>query len=702
MVLAALALSYCSSVPPSKKGFREMNPDPYLWLEEVESPRALDWVRDRSAHALAVLTGGSRSAAIEKEVRKVTLAKDRIAFPDLRSGWVYNFWQDEKHVRGLWRRVKFEEYSHPQPRWEVVLDLDELARAEKENWVWAGARFLPPGNQLALILLSRGGKDAAVTREFDVERKGFVSGGFELPEAKGGVTWIDHDRVLVATSFGKDSVTASGYPRIIKLWKRGQPLSEALKVFECQVKDVMASAFVSFRPEGNVTLLERRHGFFEQERFVLEGDLSLRKVPVPDSAESYGLFNGELILQLREDWESNGKNFTAGSLVAFRLNAPTGSSPSLIWSPDQKSAIQSVVISKDRMFVSLLENVQARMLRFELSDSGHWRADPIEIGDFKAADFVASDSFDDRIVFRSETFLDPTALFSISSSGSVPKKLKELPRRFDPAGLKMSQAFATSRDGTKIPYFIVRKNGLKLDGTTPVILNGYGGFEISKTPYYLESFGNTWLEKGGAFVLANIRGGGEFGPRWHQAALLEHRQRAFDDFIAVAEDLVSQGVTQPKRLGIWGGSNGGLLVGAVLTQRSELFGAVVCEVPLLDMLRYTKLLAGASWMAEYGDPESPAMAKVLLKYSPYQNVKSHSAVPYPEALIMTSTQDDRVHPGHARKMAARLEELGQPVLYFENVEGGHGGAANLDQLVRRRTLALSYFFRRLVDAASVN
>lgn len=660
--------------------------DPYLWLEEIDSERALAWVRERNEKTLRRLAHDPLYPSLEEDVRRILTARDRIPLPSLESGWVYNFWQDADHVRGLWRRTRPEEYARDEPAWETLLDLDALARRENENWVWQGASVLP-GSDRALVFLSRGGKDARVVREFDLSRRAFVPEGFFLPEAKSRVAWLDADTLLVGTDFGPGSLTDSGYPRQVRRWRRGAPLADAELLFEGAPSDVSVSAYTSFRPEGRLAVLLRAPSFFQEECRLLEPDGTLLPVPFPSDIDFRGVFQGRLLGLLRRPWRVGDRNFPAGSLVALPAGAPPERAE-LLLAPDERTSLLGVSGSRSALYVSALENVRGRLYRLAPGPSG-WSRAAVPLPDHGAVGVVSADDADDLLYLRYESFAVPSTLYVLESASREPRPIKRLPERFDARGVRVDQFEAVSADGTRVPYFVVGREGR---GPRPTILHGYGGFEIPQTPAYLGTLGKAWLESGGLYVLANIRGGGEFGPRWHQAALRENRPRAFEDFLAVAEDLVRRGLTEPRRLGILGGSNGGLLVGACLTRRPDLFGAVVCQVPLLDMLRYPRLLAGRSWVAEYGDPDDPAMAAALRSYSPYHNVRP--GVRYPPVLFITSTRDDRVHPGHARKMAALLEARGNgDVLYYENIEGGHGAAANLEQ--RARMLALQYlFFRR--------
>jgi prolyl oligopeptidase len=677
---------------------RAAETDPYLWLEDVQSAKSMDWVKAQNEKSLGVLTKDKRYAGIEKDVRKIIMAKDKLAYPGLRGGWVYNFWQDGDHVRGLWRRTKPEEYAKADPKWDILLDIDKLNVDEKQDWVWEGAQCLPPAYDDCLISLSHGGKDAVVVREFSVAKDAFLPEGYSLPEAKTSIAWLDSGRIWVGTDFGPGSMTKSGYPRIVKLWTRGEPLAQAKTVFEGDADDVAAAASTEFRPEGSVSVVDKQVTFWTAKHWVVQPDGSLKLVPLPEDADVKGVFDGELLAVLRSDWKAGTKTLPQGALIALPLGSLWDAKPEeeaeLVFAPDARSSISSVASSKSYLYIDTLQNVQGKVLKASKTASG-WHIETLPLPELGTASVRAADDYADPIYLSYESFVVPTTLYSYDGTGSAPSTVKSLPARFDSKGLVAEQFEATSKDGTKVPYFLVHKEGLKLDGTHATLLYGYGGFEISMDPYYLNDMGKVWASQGEVFALANIRGGGEFGPKWHEAALKENRQRAYDDFIAVAEDLISRKVTSPRRLGIMGGSNGGLLVGATFTERPELFNAVVCQVPLLDMIRYTKIAAGPSWIGEYGDPEDPKMAEAILKYSPYQNVKK--GVKYPEVLFVTSTKDDRVGPVHARKMAAKLEAAGDKTLYWENIEGGHGAAADLEERVKMKSLQFDYLFRKLVD-----
>ena len=667
--------------------------DPYLYLEEITSTQALDWARQQNAKSTGELGADPGFEKLRKRLLGILDSQDKIPWITKQGKYFYNFWRDEAHPRGLWRRVaSLDEYRKAAPAWETVIDLDALAKAENENWVWSGAECLYPKYEQCIVKMSRGGSDAVVAREFDAVARRFVEGGFQLPEAKSFVAWKDKDTIYVGTDFGPDTLTDSGYPRLTKEWKRGTPLSEARLIYEAKKTDIYTVTGRSW-DHGHVRdFVKRGISFYEQESFLRRND-KLEPIPVPISAE-IDTWDDQLLIALRDDWETGGKTWPKGSLLAVPLESFLKGKGELtaLFTPAANKSLSYFSPLKSALIVAELEDVHNKA-NVWTHRGGKWKTTPFDAQgaiSFKA-DAVEPDDTD-QYWFVSTNFTLPSTLSMVKLNGKE-EQLKQSPAFFDATGLVVEQHFAISKDATRVPYFQVSRKDLALDGQNPTLLNGYGGFEISLEPYYNPLVGAAWMEKGGVFVQANIRGGGEYGPAWHQAAVKENRQRAYDDFIAVAEDLIQRKVTSPARLGIEGASNGGLLMGVMLTERPDLFGAVVCEVPLLDMKRYNKLLAGASWMAEYGNPDVPAEWEALSRYSPYQNVKAD--VKYPRTLFTTSTRDDRVHPGHARKMVARMIDQGHDVLYYENIEGGHGGAANNEERAFMSTLAYTFLSRQL-------
>ena len=667
--------------------------DPYAWLEDITGDRALAWVRSQDAKTTAILEASPDFERIRMQLLEIFNSKKRIPFVDKHGSYYYNFWRDADHVRGIWRRTTLDEYRKENPAWETVLDIDALAASEKQNWVWRGETVLKPDYDRSLIALSRGGADAAVVREFDLNTKQFVASGFELPEAKSDVSWRNRDAIYVGTDFGPGSTTDSGYPRVIKEWKRGTPLADAKIVFEGERSDVSDSANV-VHDHGHVyEFIDRAVTFFESEELLRRGD-DWVKIDKPADAD-LGTYSDYLLLRLKSDWKINGAAYRAGSLLAEKLDDYLAGKREFIklFVPTERKSLASYSATKNYLVLNEMDNVRSKPVLLYAAD-GSWMPTDIETPGFATVDIGGIDADESDDYFETiEDFVTPSSLYLGAAGKPASELLKSMPAFFDADGLEVAQYEAISKDGTHVPYFQVSKKGMNLDAFNPTLLTGYGGFEIALQPSYIASAGAAWLQRGGVYVLANIRGGGEFGPDWHNAARKEHRQRAYDDFIAVAEDLITRKVTSPKKLGIEGGSNGGLLMGVMLTQRPDLFGAIACQSPLLDMRRFNKLLAGASWVDEYGNPDDPADWAYISKYSPYQNVQKDRQ--YPPILFTTSTRDDRVHPGHARKMAARMEEQGHDILFYENIEGGHAGSANNEQRAFMSALVYTFLWKEL-------
>jgi len=685
MLMTSMVASAADTAPESAD-------DPYLWLEDVEGAKALDWVRAHNAVTAKALEDQAEFKSIETRLLSVLNSNARIPFVTKLGEAYYNFWRDAEHVRGIWRRTSLEEYRKTAPVWETVLDLDALAKSEGENWVWKGSDCLYPDYDRCLLKLSRGGGDAVVVREFDLKSKSFVADGFVLPEAKSDVAWSDRDHLYVGTDWGPDSLTDSGYPRIVKLWSRGKPLADAETVFTGQATDVSVSASVSDEPGYHREFVRRAITFYTNEQFVIS-DGALVKLELPDDAEA-SAYQDQLTVQLRNAWTVQGHTYPAGALLAIGFDDFLAGKRGfdLLYTPGPRKSLAGVAALHSGLIINELDNVRNRLYVLRHLH-GKWVRKPLPAPAFGTIGVAAIDEKSDDYFLTSTDFLTPTSLYLGSLAKSERTLLKQLPTFFNADGLEISQHEAKSKDGTRVPYFQVSRKGIKLDGKNPTLLYGYGGFEVSLTPTYSAGIGSSWLERGGVYVLANIRGGGEFGPEWHQSAIKAHRQRAYDDFIAIAEDLIARKLTSPAHLGIQGGSNGGLLMGVMLTQRPDLFSAVVCQVPLLDMKRYSHLLAGASWMGEYGNPDSADEWEWIRHYSPYHNL--HKDQKYPRVLFTTSTRDDRVHPGHARKMAALMEAQGHDFLYYENIEGGHGGAANNQQQAHMNALAYTFLLQQL-------
>ncbi len=670
--------------------------DPYLWLEDVEGERALDWVRAQNKVTQQKLEQEADFAQLRDDLLAILDSHDRIPFVRRRGEFLYNFWRDQENPRGLWRRTTLDEYRKPEPKWDVLLDLDAVAKAEQENWVWSGVSLLQPDYTRALVSLSRGGADATTTREYDVAKREWVTDGFVRPEAKGSLGWIDQDHVFVQTDFGPGTLTTSGYPRITKRWTRGTPLTAAETIYEVQPDDMSVSAVHDDSPGFERDFVRRSLAFYNNELYFLPKSGTLIKLDLPNTAEKH-IFQRYVAVELRDPWTVSGKTFPSGALLVGLFDDLISGKPNfeMVFEPTLTTALVGFSFTIDHLLLNVLDDVKHRVYVLTPERSG-WNRQPLS--DIPALGRVvvsAVDSDHSNEYFLTTTdYLTPTTL-SLAEIGQAPQPLKSLPRFFDAQGLGIRQHFATSADGTKIPYFLVGPRDLLPNGNHPTLLYGYGGFEISMLPYYNAGVGRAWLSQGGVYVVANIRGGGEYGPRWHQAALKANRHKAYEDFAAVAKDLVARKITSPQRLGIQGGSNGGLLVGNMITQYPELFHAAVCQVPLLDMQRYNKLLAGASWMAEYGNPDLPEEWEFIQRFSPYQNVRADGD--YPAVLFTTSTRDDRVHPGHARKMMARMAAQGHSVWYYENIEGGHGGAANNQQAATMQALAYTFLKQQLME-----
>mgnify|MGYP001296967056 CR=1 FL=1 len=673
--------------------------DPFQWLEEVEGKKALDWVRAQNERSLKILQADARYQDLEAKSLAILEAKDRIPMPGFRGGQVYNFWQDDVNVRGVLRRTAVESYRSATPSWETVLDVDALSKAENANWVYKGSNCLAPEERLCLLSLSEGGKDAVEAREFDNASKSFVAGGFKLPAGKQSFDWLDKDSLYVAREWGPDTMTESGYPFIVKLWKRGQKLDDAVEVYRGKQTDVAASASVLRDPDGMVqaVLFTRYPSFFETE-YYLSTDKGPVRLPFPMKSTMQGYVSGQLALSIEEDWSRNGMAHPKGTLLSFDLAElkanPEAAKVTVIYTPGPRESIEQAASTRNRLLVAVYENVKGGLYSYTYA-KGVWTRTKIGLPANASIGVVSAREEDDKAFVNVAGFLEPDALYFGDAADGKFEKVKSLPPRFDSSGMEVQQYEAKSSDGTLIPYFVVHPKGMKLDGANPTLLYAYGGFQVSMTPSYSATVGKLWVERGGVYVLANIRGGGEFGPAWHQAGLKTKRQIIYDDFHAVAEDLIARKITSTRRLGIQGGSNGGLLMGVAMTQKPDLWNAIVIQVPLLDMLRYDKLLAGASWVGEYGDPDDPVEGAFLRKISPYHNLKA--GVKYPEPFFVTSSKDDRVHPGHARKMAAKMESMKLPFLYYENIDGGHAAAANQRERAKRVALEFTYLTRKLMD-----
>jgi prolyl oligopeptidase len=672
--------------------------DPYIWLEDVTGDKPLEWVKLRNMESRKELEEAPGFKALKVDLLAILDSRARIPYVSKRGPYYYNLWRDAKNPKGVWRRTTLDEYRKAEPTWDVIIDVDVLAKQEHENWVWRSAQLLKPAYRRALVSLSRGGADATVIREFDMESRSFVKDGFQLSEAKSGVSWIDENHVYVGTDFGPGSLTSSGYARVAKLWTRGTPLKEARTVFEGQPTDVSVRAYFDNTKGFERHFVSRAIAFYKSELFLRKPDGTLSKVEVPEDASSDVNFEW-LTVELRTPWTVGAQTYPAGALLAARFDDFMRGKRELtvLYDPTPTTSLAGYSWTRHHVILNVLDDVKNSLSVLTPGPDGWKRYSLAGAPPFARVSASAIDPEEsDEYFMEVSGYLTPSSLL-YGRVGQPAEKLKQLPTFFDATGLEVSQHFATSKDGTRVPYFQISPKRMPLDGARPTLLYGYGGFEVSMTPGYSASVGRGWLSQGGVYVVANIRGGGEYGPRWHQAALKQNRLRAYEDFAAVAEDLITRKLTSPRYLGSQGGSNGGLLTGNMFTLYPHLFGAVVCQVPLLDMRRYSKLLAGASWMAEYGDPDKPEEWQFIKTFSPYHNVRAD--VKYPPILFTTSTRDDRVHPGHARKMLARMREMGHDVRYYENIEGGHGGAANNEQIAHMQALAYTFLTAKLKQGA---
>jgi len=670
--------------------------DAWIWLEDLDGKRAMDWVAAHNATTEKRLEADPRYKTFYDEALAIYGAKDRIPAPMFLNGRIYNFWQDEQHLRGILRRTSLDDYRGAQPKWETVLDIDALGKTEGKSWVYKGADCLEPEQRLCLVSLSDGGEDAVEVREFDLATGTFVKGGFHIPRAKQGVTWEDADHLLVATEWTPGEVTESLYPYVIKRVTRGRPLSEAVEIYRGQKSDVGSFPAVMHDGQGNsLTLISRGIDFFHQQSLIVGSDDKVHELAIPQKVSVAGLVSGRVVFRLDEAWGDLPSGAVASAPLEAMRAHPEAIKATLAWAPGPKEALDGISATKDRLLLSVLDNVNGRLLSLAPKSDSGWTTASLPLPDKLALNFGSADTRSNLTFASAEGFTTPDTLYLVDAASGTAQPVKSLPARFDATGLVVEQREAKSTDGTAIPYFLVHRKDIPLDGSTPVLLNAYGGFQSSSTPYYATIQGKLWMERDGAFAVANIRGGGEFGPEWHEAALKTRRQVAYDDFASVARDMIGRKITSPRRLGIIGGSNGGLLMGVEMTEFPELYNAVVIQVPLLDMIRISKIAAGASWQGEYGDVYAdPEARKFWLKTSPYHALRK--GVKYPEPYIFTTTRDDRVGPQHARKFAARMEELGLPFYFYENTEGGHGSGADIRQSAKTAALWVTYLSRKLM------
>ena len=701
--LSFAALLICTAVRPAMA--QTLSPvtvdDPYIWLEEKDGPKAMEWVAIENGKTIPRLENDPRYAGFYKDAYAIASAEDRIPYPALTYGRVFNFWRDAAHPHGVWRWTTEASYRTAQPVWTTVLDLDSLGKAEGKTWVWKGANCLSPEERLCLLSLSDGGEDAVTVREFDLGSGQFVADGFVLPLSKQDASWLDGNTLLVSRDWGPGTMTASGYPFVVKTLSRGQPIDQAKEVYRGMQAD-QVGAFPTVLTDGQghrVPLILRGTTFFGHETFVLTPKGTV-KLPLPEKSETRGMMDGHVLIKTSEDWTAGGRTIPAGALVSVERTELNGGpvSPTVLFQPNARQSLDGAAPTRSRVVAVILDNVRSRVLTFTPGSKG-WASQQVALPDNAAIDVATATDRSDDLYVTVTSFITPTTLWSVNAATGKGAQVKAMPARFDASNDVVEQFETTSTDGTRIPYFIVHRKEIPLDGSTPTIMTAYGGFEVSYTPYYPATLGKLWIERGGSFVVANIRGGGEFGPAWHEAGRKTSRQIIYDDFAAVARDIFTRKLSNPAKFGIYGGSNGGLLMGVEMEQHPDLWGAVVIQVPLLDMLRYELIQAGASWVDEYGSVSVPAEEAFLRTISPYQNLKKDGT--YPEPFIWTTTKDDRVGPQHARKFAARMSEYGLPYLFYEDTAGGHSGDADIAQGARLQALQMTYFSQKLVGPGRV-
>lgn len=676
-------------------------PDHYQWLENVSGEKAMAWVRAENERSAKVLESDPRFSSLRAAALKIAESPDRLPEPDINGGDVFNTWQDPQHVNGILRRTTLADYLTKDPHWTTLLDYDALGKQDNQKWVAHGRDCLYPGNELCLVSLSAGGEDADTVREFNLKTAKFVSNGFVLPRSKQSTAWIDKDTLLVARDWGPGTMTKSGYAFVIKMWKRGQPLEQAKEVYRGTPTDVWANPVTLQDSERHqVSMVVRGLNFFESEYSLLTS-AGVKKIALPGKTNIVGLLHGQIIVMLNEDWkpQASAEKLVQGTVASLNLEEvkkdPLHLKPAIVFAPTATEFAQDVEFTKDRLLLSTLENVQGRVYSFAPGSNGIWMRKKLNIPENSTVNIVSGNWSDNQFFVRIEGFLTPPSLLLGDAASGALREAKTRPPQFDASRDLVEQLYAVSKDGTKVPYFVVRPKEIRYDGSNPTILTAYGGFQVSMTPNYNAIMGKLWLERGGVYVLANIRGGGEFGPAWHEAGLKTHRQRIYDDFAAVGQDLVNRKITSPRHLGIEGGSNGGLLMGVEMTQYPAMWNAVDIAVPLLDMLRFEQIAAGASWVGEYGSVSNPQERAFLASISPYNQLKPD--VKYPEPLIWTTTKDDRVGPVHARKFAAKMEEFKKPFFYREITEGGHGSGADLKERSETNAVEYLYFIRKLID-----
>jgi prolyl oligopeptidase len=703
MTIAAVTAGLGGLPARAQQASREQ-PDNYTWLEDIHGGRPMAWVKAENARTAAVIENDTHFLPLEAEALEVLESPDRLPDPQFRNGVVYNTWRDAEHVRGIVRRTTLKDYLTAEPKWETVLDYDALSKADNQSWVGKGLECLHPEDELCLVALSAGGEDAVVRREMNLKTGEFVEGGFALPRGKQTVSWVDKDTLLIGRDWGPGTMSEAGYPITVRRWRRGQPMESAEEVFRGDVKDNgygdPARVFIDGRDHHAIVVQRNLSTFAHENYLLLPG--GARKLSLPLKARVGGLLGGQLLVTLDEDWTPDGQTnkVAQGSVVALDLAAvekdPVRLKPTVVFAPTAREFEQWFSTTKNHVVLATLEHVQGRAYVYTLGSDGKWIHQRLPVPANLTISSGTASQTDDRFFLGMEGFLTPPSLWLGDASNGTFTLAKSQKPQFDASADVVEQLEATSKDGTRVPYFVVHRKDMPYDGSNPTVLTAYGGFQVSNTPHYSAVDGKLWLEHGGVYVLANIRGGGEFGPAWHEAGLKTHRQRIYDDFYAVAQDLVTHKITSSRRLGIIGGSNGGLLMGVEFTEHPEMWNAVVIEVPLLDMLGFEHLSAGASWVGEYGSVSVPVERAFLASISPYNQLKPN--VHYPEPLIFTTTKDDRVGPVHARKFAARLEEFHKPFFYDEITGGGHGAGADKKQEARTDAGDFTYLMMKLMDS----
>jgi prolyl oligopeptidase len=698
--LIAAVVLLASAIPTFAQTPSEA-PDKYRWLEDVTGDRSMAWVKAENERSAKVLENDPRFEKFEADALKVLESPDRLATPQINGDDVYNVWQDAQHIRGILRHTSLADYLTAQPHWQTLIDYDALGKKDNQKWVQQGRSCLYPGNEFCLVGLSAGGEDASTMREFNLKTGQFVQDGFVLPRSKQSVSWVDKNSLLVARDWGHGTMTKSGYPFVVKLWKRGQPLDSAKEVYRGAETDFIVVSQTLHDSEGHhAAIIQRGLNFFDWE-FSLLTSHGPKRIGLPAKSEINDLVQGQIIATLNEDWTPEGQDtkFVQGSIIALDLKSvekdPLHLKPAIVFAPTAKEFAQSEDSTRDHLLLTTLDNVQGRAYVYTRNSEGLWTRQKLPVPDNQTVSIVTTNWSDNQFFLSLTGFLTPSSLLLGDAGTSTLKETKTLPPQFDSSRDMVEQLEAVSKDGTRVPYFVVRRKDTKYDGTNPTLLTAYGGFQASSTPSYSPVTGRLWLERGGVFVLANIRGGGEFGPAWHEAGLKTHRQRIYDDFAAVGQDLVTRRITSPRRLGIMGGSNGGLLMGVEMTQHPEMWNAIVIDVPLLDMLGFEHIAAGASWVGEYGSVSVPEERAFLASISPYNQLKPDEN--YPEPLIFTTTKDDRVGPVHARKFAAKMEEFKKPFFYDEIIEGGHSAGADLKERAQTSAVQFTYLTRKLMD-----